>query len=953
MSRPSTSVGPRKGTSTMNHLSAAAVIRNAAGLLVAAMAMTFLPPESLVAQSTGSLVGTVTNAATGNPIASIEVRLGNGRWTVRTDTNGDYRFRGIPTGSYRLEALLPGFQPARRDSIVIRQGEVIRADIRMVPMAAQLQDIVATGVMDPILDPLATQSTQRISAEDLRRMPVSSLEDAIAIQAGVVGESFRGGRVGQQAFVLDGLGVKNQLDASTGGSGLRIPPDLISDAQLITNGFSARYGQAISGLISVTTKDGGDRWSGRAAYETDRPIGGAGDLGLDRMVLQADGPISGGIRAVAIVDMSARIDFDPVNAPTSDNQRDPFSAATRPLPHNSGETWTAAGKLTMPLGDRAVGRVFGLRSIEQRYLFDPRYKYDPDLGPGSRTDATLMSGHLQFIPAGQGSGGLIGDIRVGYFSRDFARGQVDPAEYSFGAFTWNRMQVAGEDLARSQDTVTASQPVAGFGTPGFSSRTPYGVPAFFLGGAGTGEISWNNFSELKTQVDMTVAAGTTTDIAFGGMLASQKVKTFQRIDAWLPVGNGVPPVTASAFSPTITGAYVEAQARASDLGFFFGVRYDGFNPGGDLGNSTLGARSAINPRAAVSTVLSGATVVASMGRFSQPPDLQYLVNSAFDDTTRTGRFRQGNPDLGFEQGTQFELSGRIRLREHSTLKLNLYMKNLSGLVSTAPIGSDPDSSVFVNADVGEVIGTEVIFERERADGWSARLMGVVQRATATVTDAFELQRLRQRDPITGELLAAPARSQYPLDYDRRLSVIAMFDREVAPDGGPVIESFHPFGGMIVSTIFRYSSGLPYSRTNAAGDSLIGPPNDARLPAQWGIDMLFRRPVWIGGARGGVYLDIRNLTNRRNVLSVRRDTGVPDPSNAQLDALAQAAYQLNPAPIPYESSRYRRRADLDSDGMIAGPAELIPMYRAAAADYLQPLMYYGQPRLIRMGVEVFF
>src|SRR5437762_12389567 len=39
---------------------------------------------------------------------------------------------------------------------------------------------------------------------------------AVALSAGAVGESYRGGRLGEQAFVLDGLGVKNQVDASTG-----------------------------------------------------------------------------------------------------------------------------------------------------------------------------------------------------------------------------------------------------------------------------------------------------------------------------------------------------------------------------------------------------------------------------------------------------------------------------------------------------------------------------------------------------------------------------------------------------------------------------------------------------------------------------------------------------------------------------------------------------------------
>ncbi len=75
-------------------------------------------------------------------------------------------------------------------------------------------------------------------------------------------------------------------------------------------------------------------------------------------------------------------------------------------------------------------------------------------------------------------------------------------------------------------------------------------------------------------------------------------------------------------------------------------------------------------------MLSGATVVASYGRFSQAPDYQFLVDAAFDDTTRTGRFRRGNPNLGFEQATQYELSVRVRPKEELSVRVGVYVKRL-------------------------------------------------------------------------------------------------------------------------------------------------------------------------------------------------------------------------------------------------------------------------------------
>src|SRR5439155_2010397 len=120
-------------------------------------------------------------------------------------------------------------------------------------------------------------------------------EEAVQLSAGAVGDSYRGGRVGEQSFVLDGLGVKNQLDASTGPLGLRIPPDILTEASLVTNAFSARYGQALSGLVNVVTKDGGDRWQGRAAYETDRPLRSGLDYRPDRPLVTRIGPLGRGL----------------------------------------------------------------------------------------------------------------------------------------------------------------------------------------------------------------------------------------------------------------------------------------------------------------------------------------------------------------------------------------------------------------------------------------------------------------------------------------------------------------------------------------------------------------------------------------------------------------------------------------------------------------------------------
>jgi hypothetical protein len=208
------------------------------------------------------------------------------------------------------------------------------------------------------------------------------------------------------------------------------------------------------------------------------------------------------------------------------------------------------------------------------------------------------------------------------------------------------------------------------------------------------------------------------------------------------------------------------------------------------------------------------------------------------------------------------------------------------------------------------------------------------------------------DPVTGDTIR-PARAEFPLDFDRRHSFTLILRSKVASSAGPRVFGVRALSGLEAAAILRYSTGLPYSRTDAAGDSLIGLPNESRLPSTSTVDLLVRKPLKLGGARGGIYLDARNLLNRRNVIAVRRDTGLPGPDEAAVQNIAENAYQAHPEAIPYESPYYRAFADVDGNGYIEGRDELFPLFLSAARDYTQPLFAYGPPRLLRLGLEFLF
>jgi len=898
------------------------------------------------AQTGGLITGRVVDALNGTPISGAVVTVdGTGRGAA-TDAQGRYAVRDVEPGVYRVTVRAVTFRPVSRDSVQVGFGRTVVLDFELAAEAVELPGVAVEASPDPLLDPRKPQAIQYITSQDLRTLPITTLQQAVEIQAGVVGGSFRGGRVGQEALVIDGLGFKNQLDASSGQFGVRIPTAAIEEASVVTNGFSALYGQALSGIVMADTKDGGDRLAGGVAYETDRPLPNGSDVGLDRLSLSLGGPVVGAVRFFVAAQADARVDDDPVNAPAPSDPLDARGAAPWLLPHASGEHYDALAKLTVPLGSQQVLRLLGVASNQQRQLFDPVMKYTPEAGSAERLRGRLLMLHLRHATAPTARTTVVADLRAGYFEKDAIRARLlEPPDPAFGGFTFSGWAYAGEAIATARDTVAAMQPIPGYPEPVLADNTPYGVPAFFATASPRGELLWNRFREGRVRADVLIGPGPYTDVRLGGEYVGQRVETFSRLEAYRAVEDSMPPPTAAQFQPFQASGYVELQHRTGDISVTVGLRADAFNGRAELEQGLSKTKVALGPRFAFTSSLGAATVVASWGRFAQPPDFQYLVDAAFDDTLRTGRFRRGNPSLGFETSTQYELQVRVRPADLVGLRVGAYVKRLDGLVASVPLGFDPDSAIFASGDFGDVRGIEASVEREFDGVIGARVSYVLQDATATATNARDLFRRLQVTSIGDTVY--PANVQFPLDYDRRHSVIAVV-RAQAPRGlGSIL------GGTFASTVIRWGSGLPYTRTNAAGDSLVGLPNSYRLPSEFTVDALLRRDFPIGGTRLGLYIDVRNLTNRRNVIAVRRDTGQPEPTDAIISSLAQQAYVENPYPIPYESPRYRPWADLDGNGVIAGSTELLPLYERAARDYTQPLFFYGTPRLVRAGVEIAF
>ena len=89
---------------------------------------------------------------------------------------------------------------------------------------------------------------------------VADITDILELQADVVDDHFRGGRVGEAQYILGGGAIVNPIDNE------RAFKPIVSgleQVEVYTSGFSAEYGNAQSGVVNMVTKEGTNKWLGR------------------------------------------------------------------------------------------------------------------------------------------------------------------------------------------------------------------------------------------------------------------------------------------------------------------------------------------------------------------------------------------------------------------------------------------------------------------------------------------------------------------------------------------------------------------------------------------------------------------------------------------------------------------------------------------------------------------
>lgn len=234
--------------------------------------------NSIFAVETGKIEGKVTDEE-GLPLPGVTVTAESpglqGTRNVITGEDGSFRLALLPIGTYKLTYKLPGFATRIEKGYFVRLGMTL--SIQAVMTLATVEEEITVTAESPLIDKTQTDTSYRMSAEDLARAPIQgrTIQEIVQYTPGVTGvradtmdgsgsglPSFRGEGEEGNNWLVDGL---SSSGARTNDPGVTINFDSWEEVQIISDGFTPDFESAVGGVINIVTKSGGNVFHGEVA----------------------------------------------------------------------------------------------------------------------------------------------------------------------------------------------------------------------------------------------------------------------------------------------------------------------------------------------------------------------------------------------------------------------------------------------------------------------------------------------------------------------------------------------------------------------------------------------------------------------------------------------------------------------------------------------------------------
>jgi hypothetical protein len=877
--------------------------------------LTIFLPLWVEAGQTGKIAGKVVDAQTGEPLPGANVILVGTQMGAAADAEGDYIILNVPPGTYNLMASMIGYGQMTVTGVRVSVDRTVRIDFRLQQVAIDLGREIVVEARQPLVQRDLTATAASVSAEEIASLPVESFQEILQLQAGIISDSrgelhVRGGRASEINYLIDGISV---TDPFSGRMAVGVDQNNVQELKVISGTFNAEYGQVMSGIVEVVTKDPRDHFHAGATlyagdylsahkdlfYNIDRvrpldisngqayltgPLPGLRDrLGYYLSVRRyySDGWLYGQRR----FNPSDSSSFDPKAVYIEETgDRQPVAMNYR------GELYANA-KLFFKLRPNLRLR-YSLLAHWYRYRnYNHLYKYNPD---GDVTNREHGITHIV-------------DFNHVLSARAFYTLKVARYTYDFRSYLYedphDPRYVNPLILRNRQDAFS------------------------FL----TGGTNMNHFYRTTTSTsvrfDLTSQLTKVHQVKTGFEIRQDRiwVNSFEAYYKGLP-GGGIFDPTAYFARGTYTqkpiagSAYVQDKIELRSMTLNVGLRYDYFDPQWkvprDLRDPSniyrqradayrpAEVKHQLSPRVGLAFPITESGVIhASYGHFFQIPPYEYLyTNPRFAVAPGGLSTLMGNADLKpqstviYEVGLQQEFGGWLGLDVTGYYK---DARNLLGtrIYETYALGDR--YARYENRDYGNIRGITVAVNKRptEADHLTLSLDYTFQIAEGNASDPNQEFYNQQSTP--------PKKSNIqvvPLNWDQRHTI-------------NLTVSYDLPRRFSVGIVGQFQSGLPYTPAIQSLETTF--ENSGRKPYNYTVDLRVARYFPLGKATGSLFLKVYNLFDRKNELEVYSDTG-------------RAGYSL--------VSHYvvERREDVNT-----------------LAEWLKRPDFYSEPRKVLVGVELEF
>jgi len=814
-------------------------------------------PCAVFAGTTGKIAGKVTNAATGEPLIGVNIIIEGTIVGAATDIDGNYIILNIPPGTYIVRASAVGFQPVRTTDVKVFVDLTTRLDFKLQEATIQAQEVVVTAER-PLIQRDLTSTAAKIGSDQIQQLPVEDVQSLINLQAGVVEGHFRGGRSGEVAYLIDGVSVN---DVFTGHSALQVENNAVQEIEVISGTFNAEYGQAMSGVVNVVTKEGGEKYTGEVSSYVGNYVSSHTDVfqNLDRIdpsnIFNLQGSLSGpipGLENFANLFVSGRYYnnqgyiygkrvFNPSDSSNFD--RTPWNIQAtgdgKYVPMNPDERISAQGKMTLKLFSSDKLNIEGVYQKTNYREYDHNFRLNPDgdyqrhrLGVNLALGYTRALSATSFVNAK--FSGLFSTYKQYVYEDPFDSRYVNPQRL----------------MQRPADT-------------------------FYTGGT----EMWHYNHETRTyvaKVDYTNQITNTHLIKAGleGKFHRLWSHDFQiRLDATTGYKAAMPDPTATDnleyLHHPIEGAfYIQDKMEFDYLIMNIGLRYDYFKPDDvypenpdQLPYTPLldaSAKQQLSPRFGLAYPITDRGVIhVSYGHFFQIPPFDYLYTNPGFKIVVAGQLStlQGNADLKPQQTTAYEVGLQQQLSDDLAIDITAYYKDIRNLLGTEIhdyLNGAARFARYINRDYGNVKGITVAFEKRFLHGLGATINYTYQIARGNASDPQSVYLDNQTSPPRES-----TKQLVPLDWDRTHSL-----NFTVTIGKP--DDYN------ISLIGRLGSGLPYTPSQSTYRMAL--ENSENKPTVTNFDLYAYKILTLFGAQISVFLKVYNLFDTMNELNVFTDTG---------------------------------------------------------------------------------